>query len=62
LIDLELPLYYRRRSSVAAAKIGAFVSGCFLDLGFWKACGCGCKRFGKVRKGWEGSGLVNVVI
>jgi hypothetical protein len=33
-------------------KIGGFVSGCFLDLGLWKACGCGCKRFGKVRKGW----------
>jgi hypothetical protein len=34
-------------------KIGAFVSGCFLDLGFWKACGCGCKRLGKARKGWR---------
>jgi hypothetical protein len=26
-------------------------SGCFFDLGFGIASGCGCIRFGKVRKG-----------
>ena len=31
--------------------MGKLVLSCFFDLGFGKAAGCGCKRFGKVRKG-----------
>jgi hypothetical protein len=43
-------------------KIGAFVSGCFFDLGLRMACGCGCIRFGKVWKGLERLGEVHCLV
>jgi hypothetical protein len=43
-------------------KIGAFVSGCFLDLGLWKACGCVFVRLCASLCVWERLGEAHCLV